>query len=1419
MIENNKMIDMEIIPSSRLYPMNSFKIDSKNLKNEILTKKFDCKNICNEIVLKNELNGTPKNTFLNKKVFYSDKQTKKIKNENKQNTLIDIFKSFSLNKYFENIESITNKGKQRNFSQSPNLKKYSKIKSIFNLSEILYFKESKNSNDFNYINGAGRNTISFTRNFLIDFSENKMNKNINHYVDKRTNKQNNENIINKNDYDLHFNTNKNYNKNNLFLIYKTKKNNKENNGEGLKINVINNNNVFNNFNNKTNEKLKDNLSNAENCNKSNIFTKNIFTSFYQTPKKTRFSKSANLKNHFSNNHRSIKNQNNPFSKVLNNFDKIARPYNNNINNLELGNNYNININKLKRQKKIIDIEDQFYDNYKKKNEKCVYRKSTYDDYHFCSKNRIINKNLNFYLDKKHNPTNTDYLHSNNFSMSSLVNGQSIKKNLNKDIYDINNITYANNNSYLTNKNNNKNRIEITFDDNQDKNTEIKTNFKSNFSNTNSAFTLLNTDKNNIFNKNKNINYNEKINNESSSFDRGIIDFKRNINFNDIIKTENKNSSKSSFISFKSNNSGSNKGGSNVSVLFSSNANINPNHIENSIINSKNIITKNNFLEFLNKRNEEKLDLLNNSLSKKSSSNFSEKFLIKSNNSQNFIDFNPLFSIRTNFTEFKYSYVIENKNSINSEDQTFNEIIMGDINSIYEKINKNNYVFYEIKKSPKKFEKKTLQVVNNMDFLYLIRKDSKSRISSLNNSSLNLNVTPNNDTKKLEEIKEDHEENFCLNFELNKIFNKDKCNISSNNKSENFYEYEDVNMSQKQPMSDEEEIKENNSFEKSGIKKNIFNKISNKSINSSKSNNSLNSKNDNIYYFNKNNVFKTVNIENDINILNNTNNNKITYSKNSNNNLIDLKLNQFDELINNQANNFINFVGNIYTNNNLFSQNIKNINETNNFNINKKNESKDVCIFKNPNNVTRPKSKENQEIIIQEENYLLDNFFKNNIDKINTFNTYVDVIRREYISELLLDNSNCNNLNSNNMNKCASLNNNQKNLNLNSNLNPTLNDIIKPNNDYPTNNFYNYSSSQNPLTQSIDNSLYFSQNIQGNALGCENINFSSISINNNTNQINTFNNINNILSKNNNTGINNNYGNFYNQYMNNSITSINNNVNLTNLNNISNNQGINLISLVSNQSSVNLNLPNSIYGTQLSNITDFNNGYLDIQLPSNAISINSFNSTKANTNTQTSSTFNNLEKELIPYIFNHEMLPVGKENDEFFKAKLANLIKNPKLPQFHSDFHKKKRNHSEMLSFNYLVNNYKNINIGENQNTNLNNNNPNINVDENNNSQNFFNLNNNLALLGNNYAFHEICVTKKANPKLMLRICEEDQIDYTGGIPEIRFMKYRKVSSCKTNYSSFISFLNRENTNVYFRIYRDMDVGFEEKYQKLTKIHV
>ena len=207
----------------------------------------------------------------------------------------------------------------------------------------------------------------------------------------------------------------------------------------------------------------------------------------------------------------------------------------------------------------------------------------------------------------------------------------------------------------------------------------------------------------------------------------------------------------------------------------------------------------------------------------------------------------------------------------------------------------------------------------------------------------------------------------------------------------------------------------------------------------------------------------------------------------------------------------------------------------------------------------------------------------------------------------------------------------------------------------------------------------------------------------------------------------------------------------------------------------------------------------------------------------------IDSELFPFLFNHELLPPGKENDENYKIRLINRIKDPKLPQFHSDF-PKKRIHSQMRNISLSVNNlneFFNLNTEENINFhNLNNQNNEVNIENNIPCQIYLNNNhnNNLNLnyynsLANKQAYKEILITKDAHSRQLMKLCEEDELGYTGGMPEYKFMKYRKISSCKTNYSSYISLSDNDEKNFYFRIFRDDDLGFEERYQKLSKIHV
>jgi len=1289
---DNKRTDPEIIPNSNFFLFKNSNYDSKNLYS---------KNSANKHMM-----ILSHNNKFEKKLFCSEGQNLHIDYE-KRKKAFKIYKSFSPLKFSLNVIS-----KRKNFSQSPILRKNSNFKNKSNLSEILNLKKVKKSFDLETL-GCNDNNNSWLSS--IENNGYKLNhiKNGNFELNKKYENFDN-NIYNKIENNLHFNQYNKFGNLNLFRIIKSKK------SKSKYKNLNNTKNDHYLYLNKQNK--SENFFQKYFKNRENIIFGNKFRTFYETPIRKRFSKSAHSKI-YNKNDTNIKSEKNSFKEIINYFvQENSWGY--------IRQNQADDALKIKRHIKCrrISINNSNEKSLSNPKKYFPYRKLTIDDHFLYSckkekeKNNSKDKNKIF---ESPNSLDTD----TNFFKENM-------KDINKNPFKIQSKNNFDKNSFfyddiMKNKiNNNK----LSFiNNNFNENTNFKTNFKSEISNNNSATAFQNTE--NPF-ENQTINF-------------AISEVKKNLHFGDIVKTENKNSSKGSFNSF---DSFFQERGLNSSI--------------NSLRNNNDQISKNNFLEYLKSKKEERFESSNGSISKNSPAN-SDKNYSKSQktNSSNISTIN----IRTNFYEYFFSYNLPKIDSLNSNNENLNEVIMGDINFLNEKENKLALTCFEIKNNQYIFNQELLKVeiINFYEFNKYKETNTISR-ASLNKSAYN-NLSPLN-SEKFHEIREDDEVilNNCNNIiglNFSGKSNDHNNNISSSFKesNENFYEYEDVQMTPKVNLI------ENNEQNKSKSEKILTQ--SNKSRNFNESINNLYFGNNNYIRDQENSNFQSPNIK------------------------YDIKPKQLNEFIENEANNFNNFLSRLNSNNlinqNIYGNNNQSLNTANNIDHNSKEycnlESKNdfTNLLKNQikynyitNNHSKTKVEASNDAIEIISNSINDFVNKNN--QINNLNTVADQIRRDYINEIFFENESKINKN---------FNSNNSNLNIN----------------FPT--------SQIPLYQTENSSIY-SQNIPCfspfDNTWISNLNYPPQSFYNaNINQTQR-NQINSGFYNYNNNNQNN--SNIYqiNGFINNPIQQINNN-----------------ILSQSHQSSVNLNLPNSIYATQLTNnnnnynnLNDINNAYLDLQLSNAAFSQNS---TKVNSIAQSIEQFDN--KELFPYIFNHKLLPPGKENDEVLKAKLSNLMKSHKLPQFHSDFHKK-RHHSEMLNYNMMATNYRNsLNI---YNTNYENrerdNIIRINIDESTkqNKQIYFDYNQNLIKNNendDNQAYNQSHITKDVNSRPLLRICEEDLIEYKGGIPEYVFMKYRKISSCKTNYSSYISFSTSDEMKVYFKIYRDSDLGFEEKYQKLTKIHV
>jgi hypothetical protein len=51
------------------------------------------------------------------------------------------------------------------------------------------------------------------------------------------------------------------------------------------------------------------------------------------------------------------------------------------------------------------------------------------------------------------------------------------------------------------------------------------------------------------------------------------------------------------------------------------------------------------------------------------------------------------------------------------------------------------------------------------------------------------------------------------------------------------------------------------------------------------------------------------------------------------------------------------------------------------------------------------------------------------------------------------------------------------------------------------------------------------------------------------------------------------------------------------------------------------------------------------------------------------------------------------------------------------------------------------------------------------------------------------------------------------------IKYRKVSSCKRIYESILDFFDENRKGYSFKLYKDEDIGIDEKYKDLLVINV
>ena len=209
-----------------------------------------------------------------------------------------------------------------------------------------------------------------------------------------------------------------------------------------------------------------------------------------------------------------------------------------------------------------------------------------------------------------------------------------------------------------------------------------------------------------------------------------------------------------------------------------------------------------------------------------------------------------------------------------------------------------------------------------------------------------------------------------------------------------------------------------------------------------------------------------------------------------------------------------------------------------------------------------------------------------------------------------------------------------------------------------------------------------------------------------------------------------------------------------------------------QSIITNNFANSLYHSNINSDNSYNNS-------------SSYNDNTTKQNTLAKST-ESINPELFPYFFNHPQLPPGKENNEIFKICLANSLKNVKLPKYNSEF-QRKRTHSEMN--NLHVYSFRNNNE---------------------------NTDNNIM---NESDGRKVILQNKKKDSDRFKICEEESSVNLPGIRESEFKKYRKVNSCKKNYNSFISFYGRNQERIYFKIYRDSDLGIDKNYNKILKIHV
>lgn len=1031
--------------------------------------------------------------------------------------------------------------------------------------------------------------------------------------------------------------------------------------------------------------------------------------------------------------------------------------------------------------------------------------------------------------------------------------------------------------------------------NQQENTDLKTNFKSYISNNKSVMTQLNTEK--------------RFLREAITFDKPEV--QKNLNFEALEKSY---SNINSLNSSKSKNSDSQADRNNIerSILYDLILDNEYNEAnETSQINNANV-GKNNF------QTNKSLELF--------SDNSKDDILCDIDSDQN-SNSKIKIKLRNNLDEFQFDFKNYFSPTLNNQKKDdFNEIIMGDINNIFEYVNKNKHEsnFYETDEpdNQARFSARELQKANahSLFFPCVINRSLKSQSNntSFNNLSNNY-LLPN---LSLEKINEDFNEDFNNQEKLDRFSALDNC-IS--NKSQVSYQSNNPNSSSSIILTQQENFGISNNNNNSNINTNInvnvnnisqgqiqnYNIIKNKILNFNNCSNTSSKKSllsiasntsENKMFLNTNKINKVKLIinqeDNDkadkiiLDSINNNNNNSNDFnninSKNSSNNMNNFCVNNLESSENSQ---------NVNINNLKLFNNYLN-NETTRYNnvLKSLNSSAMLESLTHPAGVNQS-TFTNFNLAALNEPILRSLGGYGGASHFNDANATENIISNNNCNNILsrLNNSNAYNFNCNNsafsLTNCTQnvSNNNlqellRRNINLSKalveNLSQAHSDQVNAKYDYcnTSNNSFAFNSQISNIMSTnnnvnVNNNIINNINKNPNAKIINNANNLSITNNNDTillsscpnlfypsqnpSQISALQNLN--LIANNNLSSNLNISGALCAFSQQSSTSdINNNIN-NNHYNISHQNRRNLLfsfpsssaNSLSQFSEVNLNLPNSIYtNSQISNLTSsrdnnnlFSQAFANINFSSQSVSSGS---TKVDS---TASSTITIENELLPYFFNHNLLPPGKENDDAYKLLLINKIKDVKLPRYRSDFFKKRTN-SDMFYLNSLLrnnqtslfsdqtnlgflnqNNDQNYIIpnpelfGNNSSTTINNNPNNFNTTTNRNPNANINNNNNLftnynLLQSNDFLpYKELLISKNSYGRKLFQLCEEDEFDYKGGLPQTKFIKYRQINSCMSSYNSYISFDEKKTGKFFFKIYRDEDLGFEEKYQKLSKIHV